>query len=122
MTRNRKSAKAAGARFERQIADYLRDALDAPHIDRQVKVGRRDLGDIRGVQINGKPLAIECKDVATLALPQWTREAQQEALNLGAVAGLVIAKRRGTTDPGQQWVACTLDDLIRIIQTAGGPK
>lgn len=122
MTRNRRSAKAAGARMERLIADYLREALDAPHIDRQVKTGRKDLGDIRGVTINGHPLAIEVKDVAVQALPQWTREAQTEATNLGAIAGVVIHKRRGTTDPGSQWVHMTVADLIRIIQATGDPS
>lgn len=118
MTRNRKSAKVAGAKFERSIADHLAEVLGSPHIDRQVKTGAKDRGDIRGVTVAGQPLAIECKDVATLALPQWTREAAAEAENLGAVAGVVVAKRRGTTDPGAQWVHMTLDQLVAIIQAA----
>ena len=54
MSRSRRSAKDAGTRFERLVADYLAGKLGAD-IDRQVKTGSRDTGDIRGV-------AIECKD------------------------------------------------------------
>lgn len=117
--RSRASAKAAGARMERLVADYLAEALENEHIDRQVKTGAKDRGDIRGVTIAGHRLAIEVKDVHTQALPQWTREAQAEADNLGAIAGVVVAKRRGTTDPGQQWVHMTLNDLVKIIQAVG---
>jgi hypothetical protein len=116
MSRSRASAKAAGARMERLVADYLAEALDSPHIDRQVKTGAHDKGDIRGVTIGSHKLAIEVKDVATQALPQWTREAQTEAENLGAVAGVVVSKRRGTQDPGAQWVHLTLADLVKIIR------
>lgn len=117
MSRTRASAKAAGARMERLVADYLAEVLDNEHIDRQVKTGAHDKGDIRGVTIGGHKLAIEVKDVATQALPQWTREAQVEAENLGAVAGIVVSKRRGTQDPGQQWVHMTLQDLVKIIRS-----
>lgn len=103
--------------MERQIADYLAEELDSPHIDRQIRTGARDVGDVRGVTIAGHKLAIECKDVATQALPQWTREAQVEADNLGAVAGVVVHKRRGTTKPSDQWVTMTLQDLVKIIRS-----
>lgn len=119
MSRSRASAKAAGARMERMVADYLAAELDSPHIDRQVKTGAADRGDVRGVTIAGHKLAIECKDVHTLALPAWTREAQVEAKNLGAIAGVVVHKRRGTTKPSDQWVTMTLDDLTRIIRAVG---
>ena len=32
-----------------------------------------------------------------------------------AVAGIVVAKRRGTTAPGEQWVVMTLADLVSIL-------
>ncbi|WP_291280029.1 hypothetical protein [Galactobacter sp.] len=99
------------------VADYLAAELNNEHIDRQVKTGAADRGDVRGVTIAGHKLAIECKDVHTLALPAWTREAQAEAANLGAVAGVVVHKRRGTQNPGDQWVSMTLADLAKIIRS-----
>jgi hypothetical protein len=117
VTRNRSSAKAAGTRFERSIADYLAENLD-DRIDRKVRTGAADRGDIGGVRIGSQRLAVECKDCSRMDLPSWTREAAAEAHNDGALLGVVISKRRGTTDPGAQWVHMTLDDLIALIKAS----
>lgn len=115
MTRNRKSARNAGTAFERLIADGLATALDDDRIDRRPKTGAKDRGDIGGVRIHAQRLVIECKDVSTLALPQWTREAQLEAGNDDALAGVVVHKRRGTRDPLDQWVTMTVRELVALI-------
>lgn len=115
MSRNRRSAKAAGASFERKVADYLAAVLDDDRIDRRVCMGAKDRGDISGVRVHGQRLVVECKDVATLALPEWTNEAHTEAGNDDALVGVVVHKRRGTADPGRQWVAMTVDDLAALI-------
>ena len=121
MARNRNSAKQAGARFERIIADFLRDDLD-DHIDRRIKTGAKDCGDIANVRdSHNRRIVIEAKDYGgKLNLPQWTKEAHQEAENDGAHVGLVIAKRRGTTDPADQWVAMTVNDLIQLLTPPQG--
>lgn len=106
-----------GSSFERQIADYLAAEVD-DRIDRRVKTGAKDRGDIGGVRLHGQRVVIECKNVATMALPQWTREAQIEAGNDDALVGLVVHKRRGTTKPGEQWVSLTVDDLVNILTGA----
>ena len=121
MSRTRKTAKQAGAKFERQIADFLRDNLD-DRIDRRVKTGAKDCGDIANVRdSHNRRIVIEAKDYGgRLNLPQWTKEAHQEAENDDAHVGLVIAKRRGTTDPGKQWVAMDLNDLIQLLTPPQG--
>ena len=92
MARNRNSAKQAGARFERIIADFLRDNLD-DHIDRRIKTGAKDCGDIANVRdSHNRRIVIEAKDYGgKLNLPQWTKEAHQEAENDGAHVGLVLS-------------------------------
>jgi hypothetical protein len=115
MTRSRASAKAAGSRFERLIADGLAEALDDDRIDRRVKHGSKDRGDVGGVRIHGQRLVIEAKDCARMDLPGWTREAEVERGNDDALAGVVIHKRRGTTDPMDQWVTCTVRELVALI-------
>lgn len=115
MGRNLRSAKAAGARFERLIADYLDDRLYGLSIDRQVRTGVRDSGDIAGVHLGGRRIAIECKNVTRMDLPKWTREAHTEAGNIGAAAGLVVHKRHGNGKPEDQWVTMTVTDLVTII-------
>lgn len=115
MGRNLRSAKAAGSRFERLIADYLNDRLYGLNVDRQVKTGARDAGDIAGVHLAGKRIAIECKNVARMDLPKWTREAHTEAGNIGAAVGVVVHKRHGNGRPEDQWVTMTVTDLVTII-------
>ena len=121
MARNRQSAKAAGARFERLISDFLRDNLD-DRIDRRVKTGAKDCGDIANVRdSHNRRIVIEAKDYGgKLNLPQWAKEAHTEAENDDAHVGIVIAKRRGTTNPADQWVAMTVNDLIQLLTPPQG--
>lgn len=115
MSRTRRSAKAAGSRFERMTADYLAEHVD-DRIDRRVKTGARDKGDIGGLRHMGQRVVIEAKDYGGRLLPgAWINEAHIEAANDDAVAGIVVAKRRGTTDPGAQWVLMTMNDLVGIL-------
>lgn len=115
MSRTRASAKAAGARFERQVADYLAAVLDDDRIDRRVKNGSKDRGDIAGLRHMGGRVVVECKDCATTSLPQWAREAEIERGNDDALAGIIVHKRRGHGDPSDQWVTMTLGELVALL-------
>jgi hypothetical protein len=115
MTRSRTSARNAGGHTERAVADYIATTLDDDRIDRRVKRGAKDRGDISGLRAHGQRIVIEVKDCARLDLPGWTGEAHTEAGNDDALTGIVIAKRRGTTNPGKFWVHCTVDDLLALI-------
>ena len=109
MTRTNRSARQAGARFERTIANYLAQQVD-DRIDRKVRTGARDTGDITGVRHMGRRITIETKDYGGRLLPaQWTSEAHTEMGNDDA------AKRRAVTDPGSQWVLMTLNDLVALL-------
>ena len=120
MTRSRQSAKQLGARFERQIADHLAAALNDDRIDKRVKYGKNDRGDISGVYIHGQRLVIECKNTTRTALAEWTHQAAIEAGNDDALAGIVIHKRHGVGDPGRQYVTMTVNDLCSLI--SGSPR
>lgn len=115
MSRSHRSAKAAGSRFERQIADYLAESLEDDRIDRRVKRGVKDRGDISGVRVHGQRLVIECKNTARLLLPQWVSEANVQAGNDDALVGVVVHKRHGVGDPGKQWVSMTVDDFLALL-------
>ena len=115
MTRNRASAKAAGSRFERQIADALAAHVDK-RIDRAPRRGARDQGDVGNVyDTRGHAYVLECKNVLRLDLPAWTREAYAEGVNAGALVGVVVHKRHGVSDPMAQWVSMTVADLVAIL-------
>lgn len=117
MVRTRASAKGAGSRFEREIADYLRDHL-SEFIDKQVKMGAKDVGDIANVRTqNGRRVVLELKEYGGRLLPaEWIAEAETERDNASAFVGLVVAKRKGHTDPGKQWVIMTLEELTKLLK------
>lgn len=112
--RTRSSAKAAGARFEREIADWLAKVLD-DRIDRRVKTGALDKGDLGGIRVHGQRVVAELKNRRDWRPGEWLREAEKERQNDNALAGVVVAKRHGVADPGQQIVLMTLDDLVAIV-------
>lgn len=118
MTRNRATAKAAGARFERLVADGLAEALEDTRIDRKVKTGSKDRGDIANVRHpTGANLVIECKDRGgQFYAAEWVGEAEVERINDGALAGIVIAKRKGVTDPMQQYVVTTVGEFVALLR------
>ena len=117
MARTRASAKAAGSTFERIVADYFAEHLD-DRIDRRVKTGAKDKGDIGGIRMRGHRIVVECKNHARTDLAGWIVEAQIQAENDGAPIGVVCHKRRGVAKPERQWVTMTLADLVWFIREA----
>lgn len=115
MTRNRASAKKAGASFERAVADHLAAALSDDRIDRRVKTGSKDRGDIAGLRHMGQRLVIEVKNVARTDLAGWVRQAEIERGNDDGLAGLVVHKRHGVGALGDQYVTMRLDDLVALL-------
>jgi hypothetical protein len=118
VTRSRASAKTAGSRFERAIADYLAAHVD-DRIDRRVKTGAKDRGDLGGIRLSpalgGGRVVGECKDTASTQLGPHHNEAEIERGNDDAIVALLIHKRHGVSDPGRQWVTCTVDDLVALL-------
>lgn len=108
-------SKQKGTSFETLIVRHLAEALNDDRIERRALTGGLDRGDIAGVRFAGHKLALECKNTTRLNLPAWITEAHQEAINDGALAGLIIHKRHGKGQAGDQWVTCTVDDLITLI-------
>lgn len=116
VARSRATAKKAGADFERLIADCLALHVD-DRIDRAVKRGAKDPSDIAGLRtVYGQKIAVECKNVVKLDLAGWSREAEVERQNIGAIAGVVAHKRHGRGDALDQWVSMTMRDFIALVK------
>ena len=116
MARNRNSAKQAGTKFETLVTRYLRTTLDDDRIERRRQTGANDRGDISGLRHMGQRIVLECKDYGGQLKPgPWVEEAEVERLNDSAGIGIVVAKRRGTTAPGDQFVLMTLADLVALL-------
>ena len=119
MGRTRRSAKQAGASFERLMADYFARVLGDDRVDRRVKTGAKDRGDIAGVRIRGRRVVIECKDYGGRhKLPEWLDEAETERGNDDAEYGIVAWKRRGVADPAEQYITMTAETFVAMV--AGG--
>jgi len=115
MSRSRASAKQAGTKFETSIAQHLAIHVD-DRIERRRQTGAKDRGDLSGIRVLGNRIVAELKDYGgVIHAATWITEAELEAANDDAAAGIVIAKRRGTTDPGRQWVLMDVDTLITLI-------
>lgn len=107
-----------GTWFERLIANYLGAELEDDGIDRQVRSGNKDRGDIRGVKIWGQKIAVECKNTARDDIPKALREAEVERGNIDGLAGVVIKKRVGKGKPEDQLVIMTVRDFAAILSGA----
>lgn len=120
MTRNRSSAKRAGARMEQAVADYLAWALNDPRIERRHLTGSKDRGDITGVMHDGQRLVIEVKNTTKLALSEHMGEAMEEAANDDALFWALVQKRKGIgidspAGVGSQLVCMTLEQYALLL-------
>lgn len=113
--RSSSSARRAGARFESTVAYYLRRIIGDDRIERRVKNGKKDRGDITGVRFRGRRVVIECKDCARLTLAEWVKEAATEAGNDDAGFYMVVHKRKGVADPGEQYVTLPLKVMAAML-------
>lgn len=117
MVRNRSSAKRAGSSFEQQVADYLSCVLGDQRIERRVKRGNKDRGDIAGVMLHGERVVIECKAESTITLWSYLEEAEVERGNDDAVLGVVVVKVPHRGEKGTPWqlVAMRWEDFERCF-------
>jgi len=115
------AASRKGQTFERLIANYLAAELDDDRIDIRPKNGTNDRGDIGGIRtVGGAAVVIEAKNHKSINLGGWMNEAEAEAGNADAPAGVVVHKRHGKGDGSQQWVTMTLGTFAWLLE--GGQK
>lgn len=113
-------SKQKGTQQERLIADFLRDNW-SEFIDRRPLTGGKDKGDLANVRVGKHRLVVEIKNCARLDLAGWVTEAQTEAVNDDALAGIVVAKRKGKGAAEEQYVICTLGDFVNVLHAASSP-
>lgn len=120
MSRNRRSARKAGADMESATVHYLAWALDDPRIERRHLTGSKDRGDVTGVMLDQERVVIECKNTARMEVSSHLDEAETEAGNDGALYWAVVQKRRGIglknrDAVGRQLVYMTLEQYALLL-------
>ena len=107
-------AKAKGTAAETAVVRYLKDH-GFPHAERRALHGTADKGDITGCG----PVVFEVKNHKTMDLAGWIKELETEMSNAAVDTGAVIAKKRGTTDPGEWYAIMPLRILVGLLIEAG---
>lgn len=124
--------KTKGTAWESEVTDYLneqlghyrenwradklrgiarfREPLSPLNVKRQAQAGAADVGDLWAW-----PFIVECKDVASEAVPAWLRQAEAERINAGFTYGVVVHKRRNANVATAR-VHLSVRDFTRVRQ------
>lgn len=108
-------AKAAGTWAESKVRDYLK-GQGFPFADRLTLTGR-DRGDVR--LGDGLPVTVEVKNEKKLDISGYIHELEAEMRNGQGQTGVVIIRRRGTTDVGRWYAVTTVDQHVELWRRAG---
>jgi hypothetical protein len=99
--------KAKGSAFERLVRDYLAEQIPCERIPPGATLDRADLWTAHA--------AIQCKNHRTLSLGAWLTATAQQQQNAGKQFGVLIVKRKGTTDPADQFAILPLEQLRTLL-------
>ena len=118
--------KAKGTACEVAILKYVR-ANGFPWAERLALSGAADCGDIS--LLPGRLIVLEAKAHASAAtgqpgatlLAEWMRQTETERDNAGADHGLLVVKRKGTTDPSKWFAYLDPSTLYALIGSAAPP-
>ena len=102
--------KAKGSAFERIIANYLAERMPCERIPAGATLDRGDLWT--------EAAAIQVKNCRTLSLGAWLRDAVEQQRNAGKRLHALVVKRKGTTDPAEQFVVMSLEQFRELLAEA----
>jgi Holliday junction resolvase len=107
--------KRKGSQYERDVVKWLR-SMGYPCAERAYGAGRHDdVGDIDG--ING--VVIECKNEKAIRIPQYLRELEDEMTHADAETGVVLIKKRGTSNISESYAVMPAELWVNLLKQAG---
>lgn len=107
-------AKQKGTAAETAVVNWLQ-SKGRKHVERRSLNGVNDRGDIAGIPC----VVIEVKNHKSMELSQWLSELKVEMQNDKADTGVVIHKKRGTTDVGEWYATMPVHVWFKLIEDAG---
>lgn len=72
-----------------------------------------------GAMMYTAEVSIEAKNHSKVKLPEWWRQAVDQARRRGAHAA-IVHKRHGSTDPAEQWVTMSLKEWTSLLEAVSG--
>lgn len=105
------ASRRKGTDAESRVVAWLRER-GWVHAERRALAGARDRGDVAGLV----GVVVEVKAERAWTPGGYLAELAAEVVNDGAEVGVVVVKRRGTTDVGRWYAltdAATFFDLVR---------
>lgn len=107
-------SRRKGAAAELAVVQWLR-GRGRRTVERRPTGSPDPFGDITGIPRT----VVEVKNHAALDLAGWVTQLEAELAAAGATTGVVIVKRRGTTDVGRWYAVLTVDTWERLMTEAG---
>lgn len=107
-------SKRKGSAWELAIAKYL-VAEGWKHAERRIAGSVLDKGDIYGII----GCVIEAKNHKAMDLAGWLKELDVEMTNAKADTGVVMVKKKGTTDVGESYAVMPIKLWIDLMKKAG---
>lgn len=102
--------KQKGTNAETAVVKYLK-GRGFHNVERRALTGSQDKGDIS----NFYDIVIEVKNHANPRLAEWMEELKTEIKNAEASTGIVIHKRRGTTNVGEWYATMPVSTYIDLV-------
>lgn len=110
------SSKRKGDVFERAVLATTR-TLGFPWAERTRAGYERDHGDLHLVP--GRAVIVQAKNRARPAWSEWLAQLAAQRANSGADHAVLVVKRAGIADPGEQLAVMRYADMLRLLRAAG---
>lgn len=106
--------KQKGTAAETAVVNWLKKQ-GRKSVERRSLNGILDRGDIAGIPC----VVIEVKNHKEIKLSEWLKELEVEIKNDKADTGVVIHKKRGTTDVGEWYATLPVELWYKLLKEAG---
>ncbi len=107
-------SKRKGSAWELAIAKYLVEQ-GWQFAERRIAGSTIDKGDIYGII----GCVIEAKNEKRIDLSGYLKELDTEMKNAKAATGVVMIKKKGTTDVGEAYAAMPIKEWVKLMKEAG---
>ena len=107
-------SKQKGTSAETAVVNWL-VSKGRKHVERRALAGLLDRGDIAGIPC----VVMEVKNHQRMELSAWLKELDVEMHNDKAETGVVIHKKKGTTDVGAWYATLPVNLWFDLIEKSG---